>query len=166
MPRWSTTATAWTAVATADTTSLADNNFHAVQGGSTTQRLNVWEVKVGGLHTSALAAYTVLARDSTVAQTLTGGQARNAALDPATAALAAPQTADTSSSGTQPARSATLYLLDLGFNAFGGLIRLQLPPEGPIMMLGNAASFGEVSISNFTGGGSPVISSHIIYETI
>lgn len=163
MARWSATRTNWTPTAVADTTNFTDNGYFALIGGSSTQRSNIWEVKMTGLAGASAAMQTVLARDSTIGATaLSGGTL--AALDPSTAALAAPPV-QFSVSTTKPQRSSTLYLLDLGFNAFGGLVRLQMPPEGPIGMLGNTASLGEVSISHLSTGTPGLTACHIIFET-
>lgn len=164
MARWSVSATNWTPVAVADTADIADAGFHSIKGGTATQRINIWEVKMAGLAAASAPMQTVLARHSTVTQTHSGGHI--AALDPATADLATMPTQGTTSTGTQPQRSATLYLLDLGFNAFGGLIRLQLPPEGPIGMLGSTASFGELGISSLSTGTPGLTNDHIIMETL
>ena|SRR3990167_1685169 len=163
MARWSAYLGNWTPVAVADTTNFTDAGHHSLQGGSSTQRINIWEVKMAGLAGASAPMQTLLARHSTVGATLSGGIIT--ATDPATAALAAPPVAFTTST-TKPQRSSTLKLLDLAFNAFGGLIRLQLPPEGPISMLGNTASFGELGISSLSTGTVGLTASHIIFETL
>jgi hypothetical protein len=165
MPRWSMTRLNWTPALVADTTGFAANGFVALAGGVAGQRVNIWEVKMSGLAAAGAPMQTILARDSTVGVTGTASGALIAALDPATAALTNPVTTF-SDSGTKPQRSSTLKLLDLSFNAFGGLIRLQLPPEGPIGMLGTTASFGEVSISSENAGTAGLTSCHLIFETL
>lgn len=164
MARWVALQGNYTPVAVADATNFTNTGYLAVQGGSTTQRINVWEVKMGGLAGASAPMQAVLARDSTVGATAMSGGLLSA-LDPATAALAAPPIVF-STSTTKPQRSATLQLLALAFNAFGGLLRLQLPPEGPIGMLGNTASLGEISISSLANGTPGLVDSYIIFETI
>ena len=89
MAKWTGFKGNFTLVAVADTTDITDGGFLALQGGSSTQRINVYEVKLGGLATSSAPTAAVLARDSQVATgSLTG--ALMSADDPATAALAAP----------------------------------------------------------------------------
>jgi hypothetical protein len=137
-----------------------------LMGGSTTQILTIIEVYMGGQAGASSPSIMLLSRDSTVQATptaLTGGQS-NAAINPATAALAAPQVAFTAST-TKPQRSTTLHLLNLSFNAFGGIVRWVAAPGEEIKTLGNTASFGEVSLSAFTGGTPGLMGSHIIYET-
>ena len=122
---------------------------------------------MGGQATSSAPSIMVVARDSTIGATLslTAG-AKDAALDPASAALAAPPVAFTIAT-TPPQRSSTLGLLNVSFNAFGGLFRWAAPDEhGVLRMLGNTASFGELSLSAFTGGTPGLMGAHIISEPL
>lgn len=157
----------WTPVAVADTTNFTNLGFMAIQGGSATQVIQISEVYASGQATSSSPTNLQFSRDSTVGVTLTAlstGES-NAALDPAVAALAAPAVGFTQASGTVPKRSATLGLAYMGFNAFGGLSRWQAYDEKDMFkMLGNAASFGEVSLSCFSGGTPGAVGAHIIYE--
>src|SRR3990167_10163059 len=143
MAKWSFKSATWTPVAVADTANFTDNGYMGLMGGSTTQVLKVLEIYMGGQATSSSPSLMIFSRDSTVQATptaLTTGQS-NAALDPATAALAAAQVAFTAST-TKPQRSATLGLLNLSYNAFGGIVRWVAAPGAEIGVLGNAASFG------------------------
>ena len=167
MAKWSFKSATWTPVAVADTANFTDNGYMGLMGGSTTQVLKVLEIYMGGQATSSSPSLMIFSRDSTVQATptaLTTGQS-NAALDPATAALGAPQVAFTAST-TKPQRSATLGLLNLSYNAFGGIVRWVAAPGEEIGVLGNAASFGEISLSAYTGGTPGLTGSHIIYEPI
>ncbi len=167
MARISYNFTTFTPTATADAaTTLPSGAYMAIQGGSGTQRNDIWEVFMGGQSTSSATAIMVVARDSTVGATLSSTSgAKQAALDPATAALAAPPVGFTIAT-TPPQRSTTLGLLNLSFNAFGGIVRWAAPDEhGALRMLGNTASFGEVSLSGFTGT-TGVIGAHIIFEPL
>ena len=163
MARWVSHAQTWSAVATADTTGIADTNFHLIQGGSGTQRSNILEVQVGGQASSSAISIMLLAGDSTVSTTSWSG-ANLVALDPATAALAAPPVTGTSTGGTQPQRSSTIQFLNLSFNLFGGVVRWVAAPGEEIGMLGASASRGEVSLSAFTGSGTGAVGSHIVFE--
>ena len=92
MARRSFKSSTWTPVAVADTANFTANGYMAIQGGSATQRIDIWEVFMGGQAASAAPSIMLVSRDSTVGATLTAlttGQS-DAALDPATAALAAP----------------------------------------------------------------------------
>jgi hypothetical protein len=155
----------WTPTAVADTTNMTDNGYQGLMGGSSTQKLTLLEVYMGGQAGASSPSIMLLSRDSTVQATptaLTTGQS-DAPFDPATAALAAPPVAFTAST-TKPQRSATLGLLNLSFNAFGGIVRWVAAPGEEIGILGNTASLGEVSLSAFTGGTPGLMGSHIIYE--
>jgi len=167
MARWSIVNKSFTPVAVADGTAFTDNGYLALQGGSTTQRSNILEVQMGGQAGASAPTIMELARDSTVAATSIGPGTNGrgpVALDPASAALAAPPLA-VGSSTTKPQRSSTLSLLELAFNAFGGIMRWVAAPGEEIGVLGNTASLGEISLSAFTGGTPGLMSAHIIFET-
>ena len=156
-----------TPTGTADTVALLDNTYLGlIQGGSTTQQVKIMEVEMGGLAGASAPSPMTLARDSTVGGTVVlGTGARDAALDAATAALAAPPVVGNSAT-IDPQRSATLHLMELAFNAFGGIVRWVAAPGEEISIVGNTASLGEVSLSAFTGGTTGLMSSHIIYEPL
>lgn len=156
-----------TPTATADATNIVDSTYPALlQGGNTTMRLNVNEVYIGGeAPASSSPTIMVLARDSTVGATVTAGTTRNAARDgsataPGTLALFG------HIATTKPQRSATLHLLDLSYNAYGGIVRWVARPGEEISIVGNTASLGEVSLSAFTGGTPGACSGHIAYELV
>jgi hypothetical protein len=156
----------WTPVAVADTANMTASGFMGLMGGSTTQRLRIEEIFMGGQAGASSPTFMTLARDSTVQATptaLTTGQ-YDAAFDPATAALAAVPISFVAAT-TEPQRSATLHLLTLPFNAFGGLVRWNASPNmRELTLLGNTASFGEMSLSAYTGGTPGLMGSHVVYE--
>lgn len=160
MARWAANFSSFTPTAVADTTNMTNSGYAALQGGSSTQRINVSEIYLGGQATSSTVNQVAVARDSTVGATgLSGGTL--AALDGATAALAAPPV-QFNSSTTKPQRSSTLYLLSPSFNAFGGIVRWVAAPGYELGMLGNTASLGELSISTVSGAG--LMGCHILFE--
>lgn len=170
MAKWTYASSTWTPTAVADNASMTGAGYMALQGGTSTQRMDVQEVYMGGQAGASAPTFMVLARDSTVGATLSIANAGSGTgpLDPATAALAAPPVGfDTAS--TEPKRavpSTTGARLQLSFNAFGGIVRWVAPPGGEFRMLGNAASFGEVSLSAFTGGTPGLLGAHIIFEPL
>ena len=164
MARWSANKPTWTPVAVADTANMTAAGFVAIQGGSSTQRSNILEVLMGGQATASAPSIMVLARDSTVFSGATSNAVKLSALDPATAALAAPPLCQDVGSTTLPQRSSTLHLLNLSFNAFGGIVRWVAAPGEEIGMLGNTASLGEISLSAYTGGTPGLMGSHIVFE--
>lgn len=164
MAKWSAAQNNWTPTAVADATNFTNSGYFALQGGSSTQQLRVMEVYMGGLAAASAPAQMLVARDSTVGATgLSGGTL--AALDPATANLAAPMV-QFSTSTTKPQRSATLQLLDIGFNAFGGIVRWVAAPGEEMIVLGNTASFGELSLSSGSAGTPGLMSAHLIFEPL
>jgi hypothetical protein len=161
-----TAVTTITPTATADAaTTLASGTFPCiVQGGTGTQRVNILEIYMGGQAGSSTPTFMILARDSTVGVTNSNGTGQtDAAMDASTAALtAATLTGNTNT--TPPQRSTTLKLLNLSFNAFGGIVRWVAAPGEEISIIGNTASLGEVSLSAFTGGTPGAMGTHLIYE--
>jgi hypothetical protein len=164
MAKWSGMVDSWTPVAVADTTNMTNAGFCALRGGSATQRISVLEVFLGGVHTASAPCIMQLARNSQVGATPTGGDM--SALDPATAALAAPPIFYNSAVTTFPQRDAALKLLSLGFNAFGGIVKWTAPEGFEPVILGNTASLGEMSLSAFTGGAPGLLNSHILFEPL
>lgn len=156
-----------TPTATADTTNLVDATYPAiVQGGTSTQRINILEIFMGGQAGASSPTIMLLARDSTVGATNSYGTGQtDSALDAATAALAAPPLTGNTNT-TKPQRSATLHLLNLSFNAFGGIVRWVAAPGEEITTVGNTASLGEVSLSAFTGGTPGLMGAALIYEPL
>jgi len=164
MARWGAAIPTWTPVAVADTVAMTDGGHHTIQGGSTTQRAELREAYLGGQAGASSPTIMVLGRTSTVGATLTAS--RLAALDPSTAPLGAPPTSYAAST-TKPQRSATLgMLLNLSFNAFGGIVRWYMGPDEIISLLGNAASLGELSLNAFTGGTPGLLGSNLVLETL
>jgi len=165
MARYTLSATSITPTATADTTNLVDSTYmFLLQGGSSTMRLNINEIYIGGEAASTSSPCIMkLARDSTVGATVTAGTCRNAAMD---GSAVAPGTLAVFGhvATTKPQRSATLHLLALSFNAYGGITRWQARQGEEINVVGNTASLGEVSLSAFTGGTTGAMSAHCIYE--
>lgn len=168
MARRSFKCSTWTPVAVADTANFTDAGYMGLMGGSATQRIKVQEIFMGGQAGASSPSIMIVARDSTVQATPTALSTGNsdAALDPSTAALAAVPISFVAST-TKPQRSATLGLLNLSYNAFGGIVRWVAPEGGELQLLGNtAALLGEISLSAYTGGTPGLTGSHIIYEPL
>lgn len=153
----------WTPVAVADTTNMTDNGHQTIQGGSSTQRGELREVYEGGQAGASSPTFMVLGRTSTVGATLTA--LRLAAVDPSATTSSLPT--NYAASTTKPQRSATLgMLLNLSFNAFGGVVRWVNGPDELISYLGNTASLGELSFNAFTGGTPGLLGSNIVLDVI
>lgn len=160
----------FTPVAVADATNYTDGGYMGLMGGSSTQRVKIKELFMGGQAGASSPSIMLLARDSIVQATPTALASPNSAapIDPSTAALAAPSVAFIAST-TKPQRSNSVTVSKLGnfsFNAFGGLIRKEWAPGEEPQLLGNTASLGEVSLSAFTGGTPGLTGAHIIYEPL
>lgn len=169
MAKRSVSVTTQTPTATADTTDLVDATYpFLLRGGSSTQRSNIYEIYLGGQAGSSSPTFWILGRSSTVGTgaNSNGAGQNDAALDPATAALAAPALTGNTNATLKPQRSSTLKLLNLSINGFGGIVRWVAAPFEEISIVGNTASLGELTLSAFTGGTPGAFGSHMIYETL
>jgi len=153
--------------ATADATNLANDTYLGViQGGAATQRNKISEIQLGGQATASAPSIIMAGMNSLAATVIVLGISEDGPLDSATAALAAPAAVGTSAT-VLPQRSITLgQLLQLSFNAFGGIVRWLAAPNEEIGMVGLGVNTGSFSLSAFTGGAPGLMSSHIIYETL
>jgi hypothetical protein len=140
--------------------------FHNIQGGVSTQRSEVREIYLGGQAGASSPSIMVFGRVSTVGgATLTAG--RLAPLDPSSVLIANPPVSYQTTSGAFPQRSSTLgMLLNLSFNAFGGIVRWYCGPDEIISMLGTTQPLGELSLNAFTGGTPGLLGSTIVIETL
>jgi hypothetical protein len=167
MAKRSLSTTSLTPLAVADAVAYTNSTGYlgTIFGATATQRTNILEVYLGGQATVSAPAVILLARDSTVPGTLVAGSTFDVPLDAATATTGL---AVTGNSATTPAqRSATGHLLNLSFNAFGGIVRWLAAPGEEISVIGTAVSLGSASLSAFTGSSaSALMGSHIIYETL
>jgi hypothetical protein len=157
-----------TPTATADTVDLVDSTYpFAIQGATATQKTNIIEIYLGGQAGASTPTFMLLARDSQVATgSLTKDTTLNdSALDAATTALASIPTIFNKAATLKPRRDTAVTLLNLSFNAFGGIVRWVAAPGEEISVVGNTASLGECSLSAFTGGTAGLLGSHMIFET-
>ncbi len=151
----------------ADAANLTNDTYLAlIQGGAATQRNKISEIMLGGQAGASAPTFIVLGQNSTAGTSVVVGISEDAPLDSATAALAAPAAVGVSAT-ILPQRSATLgHILQLSFNAFGGIVRWLAAPGEEIGMVGLAVDTGSISLSAFTGGVPGLMSSHMIYESL
>jgi hypothetical protein len=157
-----------TPTATADTTNLASSTgsigyIGAFVGASAIQKATFYEFYQGGIAGASTPTIMVVARDSTIAATLGSSLSTDAQMDGSTVALGTPYLVGNVWT-TLPQRSATLHLLNLAFNAFGGIVRWVAAPGEEIINVGNAVNTGEISWSAFTGGTPGLMTAHVVYE--
>lgn len=156
--------TTFTPTATADTTALVDGTHLSIQGSTGTERNVINEIQMGGQASVTSPSILVFARHSTVGVTPSlGSGCKDAALDGSSATGTA---RGYNAAATDPQRSSTLGLLNLTFNAFGGIVKwfASNVPGKDIAIVGNTASLGEAGLSCFTGGTVGAMGGHIIYE--
>ena len=156
-----------TTAAFADASGLTDGTYCTVlQGGTSTQRINVLEVMLGGQSASTSQPQIILlARDTVVAVTLGATTTFDTPMLTATAALAAAPISGNFFSGTKPQRLGTAgHILCFSFNAYGGAARWLAKDWEEVDLVGNTQPLGELSLSAFTGTTAGAIGGHMIYE--
>lgn len=159
--------TNWSPTATADTVAMTNDTYMAIRGGSATQLIEVQEIEVSGFAVANAPTILQFARHSIIATTPTAlaAPASDGPMHPSTTALATPAvTFRAAVAGGQRSAAATEARLNMGLNAWGGIKRWVAAQGAPFSLLGNTATFGEASLSAFTGGTVGSISAHIIYE--
>lgn len=170
MTKWVATYETFTPTTVSNATNFTDNGYWALQGGTSTQRNDVYEIYLVGQSTVAGNMNSIVfTRDSTVGATLTALSSVQSlgSLEPAAvAATTANNAVAFSASTTKPQRSVSAAKLVLGFNPFGGVARWWVPAGSgaEFKMLGNAASNGEVSISCTTIGVPAAMMATVQYE--
>jgi len=168
MAKFVATYETFTPTTVSNATNFTDNGYFALQGGTATQRFDVYEIYLVGQSTVAGNMNSLVwTRDSTVGATLTALSSLQSqgALDPASVAPTSAPVAF-SASTTKPQRSVSAAKLVLGFNPFGGVARWWVPAGSgaEFKLLGNTASNGEASISCTTIGVPAAMMATIQYE--
>ena len=160
-----------TPTATADTTALVDATYpFLLRGGASgTQRNGIWEIYIGGQAASTSSpTFMVLAMDSTVGtgtNSMGAGQT-DAPLDVLSAPDTQPALTGNTNATADPQRSSTLHLLNLSFNAYGGITKWQTHDAmGRVLIYGASANVGECSLSAFTGGTPGALGAYMVYES-
>jgi hypothetical protein len=158
-----------TPTATADATNLANNTGSvgyvcAAVGISAIQKTTFYEFYQGGLAATSAPTIMVVARDSTLAVTLGATISTEASADGSMVALGTPMLIGNVWT-TLPQRATALHLLNLSYNAFGGIVRWVAAPGEELVIVGNAVNTGELSWSAFTGGTPGLMSAHVVFET-
>lgn len=166
MAKYSLMMTSVTPSGIADGADLTDGQyFGLIHGASSTQRVKIHEVMLGGQAPSVSSPTNwVLSRDSVLASGVTmGAGLSNALIDASASGVSSPPVVGNVAS-SKPQRSAGQHLLNLSFNAYGGLVRWLAAPGEEITLVGNSSSLGELSLSVLPGGAPGACGGHIIYE--
>jgi hypothetical protein len=149
----------------------SNTGFMAVKGGTATQIIDWLEVLISGTQSNSAVAGMVVRYSSTLGATPTplalpgtdGSMNVNAT---ALANVVVPYFAAT----TAPtiSNAVTLPTLQLGLNAFGGILRWNAAPTQQWTQVGNAVNSGESVLFNTNqsgyGGTTTTANAHILYE--
>jgi hypothetical protein len=157
MAQYNSSAAGWTPVAHADgATALVNNSYQAVRT-TAASTIRTVEVFVGGEATSSTVNRMAYRRASTNA-----GTATNTAPAPLSPFSAAAVHQAYVAATTGPTVASTGHLLNLAFNAFGGVIRWVAAPGEEIWATASTAPNGELVLDSVSGIG--VVSTHLINE--
>ena len=160
--------TNWTPTATADTTALANATYQAIKGASATARNEIIEIYMAGMVASTSSpTFMQFAYSSTVATTPTAlaAPAYDGVIDPSSV-TGVTVTFTASAAGPQRSVVTTQPRLNLGINAWGGIVRWVAAHREECIIYGATATGGEATLSAYTGGTPGAMNSHIIYEVI
>ena len=160
MAQYTTAAAGWTPAAFADAGTLTNSNHQSLRSWSALEMDRIVEVFIGGEATSSTVNRMSVRRHST--QSVGPTNVAPAPLNPGSAAATAQGFVLVAT--TQPVIATTGHLLNLAFNAFGGVIRWVAAPGEELWIAGATAATDEVSLTSINGVG--VVSSHMIFEQL
>jgi hypothetical protein len=157
----------FTAQATAAT--LTNATYMGIQGGASTQIVDVLEILVSGFASASTVAAMEFLPASTAPTTPTALASPNSdgpAVANATALSSVVTTYVAAGTGPQASAATSVAKLNLGMNLFGGIIRWNAAPTQQIQIIGNSATTGSYLLFNSStgGGASGAANAHIMYE--
>jgi hypothetical protein len=150
------------------------NGFMGLINGTSTQQSKISEVYMGGeAASSSTVASMVLGRATTLASTATAGAATSILTDITASAPATGPTAFTQwVTTTAPVVTSGASILNLSFNAYGGIVRWVSSPDQQITLLGTSAytvgtqgAGGEIILTQVAGTAAQM-SGHFLYEVL
>lgn len=159
MAQYNTALAGWTPVAHADGASALANASYQCARTTSLSTLRIVEVFLGGEATSSTVNRHAVRRNST-----NGATPTDVVPGKLNALSAAPVSQGYSAASTGPTLASTNHLLNLAFNAFGGIIRWVAAPGEELWASAATAPNGEITLDSISGTG--VVSSHLIFEEL
>lgn len=158
MAQYTTAAAGWTPIAHVDgATDIVSNSYHSLRTTAALNMARVLEVFIGGEQATTTVNRMTVRRASADGATIT--DIAPAALRPGAVASTAKGSV---SATTGPDIASTGHLLNLAFNAFGGVIRWVAAPGEELWIMTNTAPDKEIILDSISGAG--VVSDHMIFE--
>lgn len=158
-----------TFTATSDSTRPANDTFMAINAGGANERLVVDEIYWAGLATTSAVSLIHFCRvvDAGTTTTALASPVSDGPIDGAGYTLTSPTGAYTKCT-TNPVSSiaATDARLELGGNAFGGIVKWNPAPGYSWCINGNTTQTSMLRATNLGSGGSPTVTAHILYERL
>lgn len=157
----------FTPTAVADATTMTNGTYMDLGNAAAANMMTITEIMETGLAAASAVNYMQLARDSTLPATPTALAAPNSDgpnNGVAQALSASPISCVAATTGPQRSAATTGLRLNLGFNAFGGVIRWTAVPGYEVKIIGVSVNVSNVNLSGFTGGAGGLMGAHIVYE--
>lgn len=150
------------------------NSYMGIVGTTATQIIDIDEILISGMQSASTLGNFVFVPFSTAATGPSALAAPNADGPLQSNATPVAQTTFTTAATTQPtpASATTAGRINLGINAFGGIIRWNAAPTQQFTLIGNAAfaagppvTMGTAAlVATTTFGATTAAAAHIIYE--
>lgn len=158
----------WTATAV-NTVMAANATFMGMQGGNATQICDMLEFLISGNASASTVGGFVFAPASVVGATLSiaGTGASDGPMNTSATALGTAFVSyNTATTRPTTYTAATVPVVNLGLNLFGGIIRWNAAPTQQVTSIGNVANTGSWVLfnSSTSGGITGSANAHIIYE--
>jgi hypothetical protein len=159
-----------TFTAQAVSSALTNSTYMGIHCSTSTQIVDLLEVLISGMATASTVGGFQLSQVNTAAQTVTGLPAPHHDFFNNMAGTSLSSTPATFvSSATAPGATSVVgaYVLNLGLNLFGGIIRWNAAPTQQVTMVGAPTAGGQMILYNNStqaGGSSGNANAHIIYE--
>lgn len=163
------TAQGQTFTAQATGATLTNATYMGLQGGNTTQIVDILEIFMNGMASASAVSGMVFLPASTAPTTPTALASPNSDGPNVINATALSTTVTTyvaAATGPQASASTTVPKIIVGANFFGGVVRWNAAPTQQIQSIGNAVNAGSWLLFNSStgGGASGAANCHIIYE--
>ncbi len=158
--KYTSAVSGWTPAATADGAQLSASGYHALRTAAATDMARIVEVGVQGEATSSTVNQMALRRHTTHATTPTNRVP--APLNPYSQVSVFQGFITASTNPTVAALATIQHVINLSFNAFGGLARWVAAPDEEIYLITATANNDEISLASVSGVG--LVSSHYVVE--
>lgn len=158
--KYSSGVSSWTPTATADGSQLTASGYHALRAAAATDMVRILEVGAQGEASASTVNVMSVRRHTTHSSTPTNRVP--VPFNPYSQASVFQGFITASTNPTVAALATIQHLINMSFNAFGGLARWVAAPDEEIYLMTVTANNDEASLASQSGVG--VLSSHFVVE--